>query len=129
MTRWLHSCNVCHLFYNIIKRKHFHLPSAILSHEPKIAKATLVSSPPRSPPSEGLHLATTTPKWHVALDRMFAMFSIYRCCSCLLTGGFCDRLSVLPYLAERHYPITFARVFFSRRGVFGGNSSCVAHVF
>ena len=32
---------------------------AILSHEPKITKATLVSSPPRSPPSEGFHLATT----------------------------------------------------------------------
>ena len=31
----------------------------ILSHEPKIAEATLVSSPPRSPPSEGFHLATT----------------------------------------------------------------------
>ena len=32
---------------------------AILSHEPKITEATLVSSPPRSPPSEGFHLATT----------------------------------------------------------------------
>ena len=32
---------------------------AILSHVPKITEATLVSSPPRSPPSEGFHLATT----------------------------------------------------------------------
>ena len=32
---------------------------AILSHEPKITEATLVSSPPRSPPSERFHLATT----------------------------------------------------------------------
>ena len=87
------------------------MPSAILSHEPKIAEATLVSSPPRSPPSDGFYLATTTPKWHVVLDRMFEMFSICRCCSCLLTGGFCDRLSVLPDLAERHYPVTFAECF------------------
>ena len=35
---------------------------AILSHEPKITEATLVSSPPRSPPSEGFHLATTMKK-------------------------------------------------------------------
>ena len=28
-------------------------------HEPKIAEATLVSSPSRSPPSEGFHLAMT----------------------------------------------------------------------
>ena len=32
---------------------------AILSHEPKITEVALVSSPPRSPPSEGFHLATT----------------------------------------------------------------------
>ena len=29
------------------------------SHEPKIAEETLVSSPPRPPPSERFHLATT----------------------------------------------------------------------
>ena len=32
---------------------------AILSHEPKITEVAFVSSPPRSPPSEGFHLATT----------------------------------------------------------------------
>ena len=37
---------------------------AILSHEPKITEATLVSSPPRSPPSEEFHLATTFHQEH-----------------------------------------------------------------
>ena len=37
---------------------------AILPHEPKITEATFVSSPPRSPPSEGFHLATTFRNLH-----------------------------------------------------------------
>ena len=52
--------------------------------------------------------------------KCFPSVALVGCCSCLLTGGFCDRLSVLSDLAERHYPVTFARVFFSRRGLFWG---------
>ena len=52
---------------------------------------------------------------------MFASVALVGCCSCLLTGDFCDRLSaVLSDLAKRHYPVAFARVFFSRRGLFSG---------
>ena len=54
---------------------------AILSHEPKITEATLVSSPPRSPPSEGFHLATTLQNiWVAAL-----LFSL--ACSRLSDSG------------------------------------------
>ena len=44
------------------------------------------------------------------------------CCSYLLLGGFCHRLSVLYDLAEHHYPVAFAQVFISRRALFWGNS-------
>ena len=43
----------------LVRRQKLIARCAILSHEPKIAEATLVSSSPRSPPSEGFHLATT----------------------------------------------------------------------
>ena len=52
--------------------------------------------------------------------KCFQSVALVGCCSCLLTGGFCDRLSVLSDLADRHYPVTFAQVFFCRCGLFLG---------
>ena len=52
--------------------------------------------------------------------KCFQSVALIGCCSCLLTGGFCDRLSVLSDLAEHHYPVTFARVFFCWFGLFLG---------
>ena len=44
--------------------------------------------------------------------KCFPSVALVGCRSCLLTGGFCDRLSVLSDLVERHCPVTFARCFF-----------------
>ena len=49
----------CAILILLVRRQKLIARCAILSHEPKIAEATLVSSSPRSPPSEGFHLATT----------------------------------------------------------------------
>ena len=43
--------------------------------------------------------------------KCFPSVAFVGCYSCLLTGGFCDRLSVLSDLVERHYLVTFARCF------------------
>ena len=52
----------CRLDFFFLLKVNAHLAA---THEPKIAEATLVSSPPRSLPSEGFHLATTMCKTHV----------------------------------------------------------------
>ena len=59
----------------------------------------------RRPESE-THLAkplklhdSSTPSLTECL-KCFPSVALVGCCSCLLTGGFCDRLSVLSYLAR-----------------------------
>ena len=53
--------------------------------------------------------------------KFFPSVALVGCRSCLLTGGFCDRLSVLSDLVERHCPVTFARCFSPSMVSIGGN--------
>ena len=51
---------VLYLYILLVRPRKLIARCTILSHGSKITEATLVSIPPRSPPSEGSHLATTT---------------------------------------------------------------------
>ena len=42
--------------------------------------------------------------------KCYPSVALVGCCSCLLTGGFCDWLSVLSDLAEPRYPLVFCHV-------------------
>ena len=53
--------------------------------------------------------------------KCFPSVALVGCCSCLLTGGFYDRLSVLSDLVERHYPVFLHGCFSPGMVCFGGN--------
>ena len=65
----------------------------------------------------------STPCLTECFNYCFPSVALVGCCSCLLTVGFCDRLSVLSDLAERHYPALYKSGTGTRRR--GHRDACV----
>ena len=91
---------VLYLYILLVRPRKLIARCAILSHEPKITEVALVSSPPRSPPSEGFHLATTLLvfrlcfEYHTFLQKVFSMTKTGR----FLRGFFTCRFSAVGFL-------------------------------